>query len=152
LLYVVAPGVSFPANATNAMLPVQHSETISLTNWPTGKFVAEWYDPATAAPLGITQTVASDGGLVLTMPDYTEDLAAVVYQPPRLIPSAYAPTNGFQFRLVSETGGRYLIQQSLDLVNWMPYSSLTNSTGTSLLRYPLKATDPQRYFRALQAN
>jgi len=152
LLYVIAPGVSFPANATNATLPVQHSETITLTNWPAGKFIAEWFDPATAAPLGITQTVASDGGLVLTMPDYTEDLAAVVYQPPRLIPSVYAPTNGFQFKLVSETGGRYLIQQSLDLVNWLPYLSLTNSTGTSLLTEPLKATDSQRYFRALQAN
>lgn len=152
LLYVVAPGVSFPANATNTALPMQRSQTITLTNWLAGRFMAEWYDPATAAPRGTTQAIASNGELVLTLPDYTEDLAALVYPPPRLTPTVLAPTNSFQFKLVSETGGRYQIQQSLDLVHWWPYLSVTNSTGSITLTQPLNATDPQLYFRALQAN
>ncbi len=48
LLYVVAPGVSFPANATTANLTAQHGAVVVLTNWPAGLFTAEWRDPATA--------------------------------------------------------------------------------------------------------
>jgi hypothetical protein len=58
LLYVVAPGVSFPANAMTATLPLQIGQTITLTNWPAGHFIADWYDPATAASLGNTQADA----------------------------------------------------------------------------------------------
>jgi hypothetical protein len=152
LLYVVAPGVSFPANATNATLAVQHAQTVVLTNWPPGDFVAEWYDPPTAASLGLAQANTADGGLVLTMPDFAEDLAAIVYPPPRLTPLGFSSTNGFQFRLDSETGGRYLIQESSNLVNWVPFLNFTNTTGTSVLAVPSGETSPQSFFRAVKVN
>src|SRR5581483_11362688 len=52
LLYAVAPQVSFPASATNAALPQQHLQTITLTNWPGGSFIADWYDPASGTFVG----------------------------------------------------------------------------------------------------
>jgi len=152
LLYVVAPGIAFPASATNSPLLVQHVQTVTLTNWPAGKFIAEWYDPATAAPLGWTQTITTNGGLALTMPDFTEDLAAIVYPPPQLASAGFASTNGFQFKLVSETGGHYLIQKSFDLVNWSPLLALTNVTGTMFLSDPSGGISPQSFYRALKAN
>jgi hypothetical protein len=148
LLYVVAPGVSFPANATNATLPVQHAQTVTLTNWPSGPLVVEWYDPATAAFLGLAQANAADHTVVLSLPDFTEDLAAIVYPPPRLTPTGIDPTHGFEFRLDSETGGRYLIQESFDLVNWTPFLTFTNTTGAGLLSAPLALTNARSFFRA----
>ena len=152
LLYVVAPGVPFPASATNGTLPVHHGQTVILTNWPAGRFYAEWYDPATATPLGITQATSSHGGLGLPMPDYREDLAALVYQQPRLTPTGLSSTNSFQFKLESETGGNYVIQQSGDLNNWSMYLSLTNSTGTTFLTGPAVASSSNRFFRAIRPN
>jgi hypothetical protein len=54
--------------------------------------------------------------------------------------------------LASETGGRYVIQQSFDLVNWLPYLSLTNTIATIFLTVPSGGTNPQSFFRATKAN
>jgi hypothetical protein len=151
LLYVVAPEVSFPANATNATLPLQHAQTLTLTNWPAGRFFADWYDPATGAPLGNSQTTTVNGGLALPLPDYSADLAAVLYPPPRFSPVNVAGTNGFQFLLNSETGGHYLIQQSFDLVHWAPYLNVTNATGAMVLSIPSGGTNGVSFFRAFRA-
>lgn len=152
LLYVVAPGISFPANASTATLPIQHAQTVTLTNWPAGRFIAEWYDPATAAFLGTSQATARNGGLALALPDYAEDIAAIVYPPPRLTPLGISSTDGFQFELDSETGGHYLIQKSFDLVNWLPFLDLTNTTGTILVTDPSVGTNAQSFFRASKGN
>ena len=148
LLYVVAPGVSFPANATTATLPAQHAQTVTLTNWPAGTFIAEWYDPATATSLGLTQAASTNGNLALPLPDYSEDLAAVLYPPPLLTSMSISSTVGFQFRLDSETGGRYQIQKSGDLSSWTPLLSLTNATGTSLLTDPPGGANSRSFYRA----
>jgi hypothetical protein len=152
LLYVVAPGVSFPANATTATLPIQQAQTVTLTNWPAGRFIAEWYDPATAAALGTSQSTTHNGGLALVLPDYAEDIAAIVYPPPRLTPVGVSPAYGFQFQLDSETGGHYQIQRSFDLANWLPFLDVTNTTGTILLAAPSAVTNAQSFFRASSGN
>ena len=152
LLYVVATGVSFPANATTATLPVQHAQTVTLTNWPAGSFIAEWYDPATAASRGTSQATTQNGSLVLTLPDFAEDIAAIVYPPPLLTPVGISPATGFRFRLDSETGGHYLIQRSFNALNWLPFLDLTNSTGTILLSDPSAGTNAQSFFRAAKGN
>ena len=152
LVYVVAPNVSFPANATTAALPVQHAQTLTLSNWPAGRFYAEWYDPATAASIGLTQADTAGNNLVITMPDFTEDLVAIVYPQPRLTPVSFSATNGFQFRLDSETGGRYVIQKSANLVSWVPFLSLTNTTGTWFLADPSGDTNVRSFFRASKAD
>ena len=152
LLYVVAPGVSFPANATTATLPIQHAQTVTLTNWPAGRFIAEWYAPATGATLGTSQATTRNGGLALALPDYAEDIAAVVHPPPRLTPLGISSTDGFQFQLDSETGGHYLIQESFDLVSWWPFLAITNTSGTIFLTDPSAGTNAQSFFRASTGN
>jgi hypothetical protein len=152
LLYVVAPGVAFPANGTNAALPVQHASTITLTNWLAGAFVAEWYSPTNGLSLGLTLTNTVNGKLTLPLPDFTEDLAAILYPPPSLTPSGFAGTNAFQFLLTSETGGRYLIQKSSDLMTWTPFLQVTNTTGSLLLSAPYSRIDPPSFFRAAKLN
>jgi hypothetical protein len=152
LLYVVAPGVSFPANATTATLPVQHAQTVTLANWPAGNFFAEWYAPATGGFLGLTEGTTTNGNLTLTMPDFTEDLAAVVYPPPELGAISFSPTNGIEFLLDSETGGNYVIQESSNLVNWASVATLSNATGTIYLTNAVGGATGGSFYRAAKGN
>ena len=150
LLYVIAPWTSFSGSSTNAILPVQQGQTVTLTNWPAGKFCAEWYDPATGTNAGYSQGVTTNGSLILSLPDFSEDLAGVVHPPPTLTALGLEPTDAFQFRLDSETGGNYLIQKSADLLTWLDFEGVTNGTGTLLLFDPSAETTPQAFFRAKQ--
>jgi hypothetical protein len=150
LLYVVAPWVSFSGSSTNAVLPLQQGQTVKLTNWPAGPFVAEWFDPLSAAFLGLTEAVTTNGTLRLPLPDFSEDLAGIVYPPPALTPLGRDQTGAFQFRLDSETGGRYLIQTSSDLSTWTTYRTVTNETGALPLFDPSAATNSRAFFRAKQ--
>jgi len=147
LLYLVAPGASYPAGATNATLPLQHAQTVILSNWPAGTFFADWYTPATAASLGVTQSATTNGLLVLPLPDFSEDLAAIIFKPPRLSAVGLSSNNTFQLRLDSEIGGQYLIQNSSDLVAWAPWISTNSVTGSVLLSTPAQ-TSPASFFRA----
>ena len=147
LLYVVAPGASFPASATNASLPLQQGQTVILTNWPAGGFLAEWYDPATAAQLGLTVATSTNGSLTLPLPGFREDLAAIVYPPPRLTALGFSGSNGFQMRLDSETGGQYWLHKSADLSAWVPLFSVTNASGATVLTVPPDG-QPAAFFQA----
>jgi len=150
LIYVVAPHLSFPAGATNASLPPQHAQTVMLTNWPTGRFIAEWYDPASASALGLTQYAGTNGLLALPLPDFSEDLAAVLYPPPTLSAVALA-TNAVGLRLDSETGGRYVVEQSGDLSSWSTLMTLTNVSGSISWTEEFSGKTPS-FFRARRAN
>lgn len=148
LLYVVAPWVSFSGSSTNAVLSLQHGQSVILTNWPPGKFVADWYDPLTGTNAGYTRAVTTNGSLTLPLPDFSEDLAGVVHPPPTLTALSVEPSGGFEFRLDSEAGGNYLIQKSTNLSTWQDFEPVTNDTGTLLLFDPF--TSPEAFFRAAQ--
>ena len=150
LLYVVAPGASFSGSSTNSVLPLQQGQTVILTNWPAGKFCAEWYDPATAATAGYGQATTTNGSLTLPLPDFREDLAGIVYPPPRLTTEGADSAGSFQFKFDSETGGQYLIEESADLATWSPFLTVTNSQGTLLLADWSAKTNFRAFFRAKQ--
>jgi hypothetical protein len=149
LLYVVAPGVSFPASATNASLPQQAGQSVLLTNWPAGNYYAEWYDPGTAARVGCTQAATTNNGLNLPLPAFSEDLAGIVYPPP-LLTAAANPAGGLVVRLDSETGGQYVIEQSPDLSTWSTFLVITNVLGSTNLAVTAPATNAHAFFRARQ--
>jgi hypothetical protein len=149
LLYLVAPGVSYPYGATNATLPTQSSASVVLTNWTAGTYYADWYDPATAASLGRTQATTTNGGLTLPIPNYSVDLAADVYPPPTLAALALNRGGSFQFQLNSQTGGRYTIQQSTNLATWTTFQVVTNVQGTMVLTVSQPANSV-RFFRAVE--
>jgi hypothetical protein len=151
LVYVVAPGVSFPAGATNSSPPVQQGQTLVLTNWPGGKFCAEWYDPATAASRGLTQAITTNGVLSVPLPDFIEDLAGLVYPPARLAFLAVTLPGDVHLELNSETGGRYLIETSYDLLTWNASLTVTNVAGVMTVTVPAAGTGPAGFFRARRA-
>jgi hypothetical protein len=103
LLYVVSPDAAFPAGGTNATLPLQHGQMVILTNWPAGNFFAEWYDPASAAFIGMMEAVTANGSLTLLLPDFSEDLAGIVYPPPMLISLGIDGTRTYQFGIMHLT-------------------------------------------------
>ena len=150
LLYAVAPWASFSGSSTNAVLPSQHGLNLTLTNWPPGKFYADWYDPVTGTNAGYSQGVTTNGSLTLPLPDFSEDLAGVVHPPAALTALGMEPAGAFEFRLDSETGGNYLIQKSTDLLTWLDFEGVTNNTGTLLLFDPSAETNPWVFFRAKQ--
>jgi hypothetical protein len=148
LLYVVAPGVSFPGSATNATLPLQRGQAVTLTNWPAGRFYAEWYDPATGTNAGYSQSAATNGSLTLLLPDFCEDLAGIVYPPPLLSATGIDHDGSFRFRFDSETGGRYVIEQSGDLAVWTDFLTITNSQGALPLADESAKLNARMFFRA----
>jgi len=150
LLYVTAPGVSYPAGATNAALPWQQSQTITLTNWPAGTFYAEWCDPASGTNVAKLQSTTTNNALTLALPAFREDLAGVIYALPSLKPFGLDPTNGFVFQLDSESSGHYTIENSLDLANWNPFISITNVLGSMQMNDPAAGSQSRNFFRARQ--
>jgi hypothetical protein len=148
LIYVVTAGAIFPAGATNAALPMQTGQTLILTNWPAGRYHAEWYDPATGALVGNSQAATTNGALRLPLPGYSVDLAGLVYPPP-VFNTLPGNTNGsFHFQLNSETGGYYMIEKSTDLSTWVPFLTITNTAGVLGLNDPFMATNTKSFFRA----
>ncbi len=148
LLYVVAPGASFSGNSTNIVLPLQQAQTVVMTNWPPGRFLAEWYDPATGTNAGYTQATTTNGGLTLPLPDFSEDLAGIVYPPPTLTPIGMNQASAFQFQLNSEFGGQYVIERSADLSSWVTFLFVTNTQGTLSVTDPGVQTNALTFFRA----
>lgn len=148
LLYVVAPGVSFSGSDTQAVWPLQHGLNIVLSNWPPGEFLAEWYDPATGTNAGYSQACATNGSLTLPLPDFSADLAGIVYPPPALAPLGFDGAGDFLFKLESETGGFYFIQESPNLSAWTALGPVTNATGVMTVTNAPAAGVPGLYFRA----
>jgi len=78
ILYVVSPAMVYPAGALAEQGVAQRGQQAVLRDWPRGAFKAEWFDPATARLITTTTGLVSDGSLRLALPDYPEDLAAVI--------------------------------------------------------------------------
>jgi hypothetical protein len=151
LVYLVPSTAAWPTGGTNASLPVQHGQSVILTNWPGGTFFAEWYNPKTGLLVGNSQSSTINSRLTLSLPDFTEDLAGIIYPPPTLTAPIVNESGSFQFQLNSESGGRYTIQQSTDLSNWTPSLVVTNVLGTIGLTAPDPITNSTAvFFRAVQ--
>ena len=147
---MVAPSTGFPSGATNATLSIQAGQSITLSNWPAGDYLAEWYDPATAQLVGYSRATTGNSALILALPGFSSDLAGVLYPPPKLTPLAWKPSGAFQFQFDCETGGRYWIETSSNLTQWAPFGLFTNATGTSVLTDTGAGHAPSKYYRARQ--
>jgi hypothetical protein len=150
LVYMAAAQATFPTGATNASLPVQHAKTLTSIGWANGRFYAEWYDPQTAALVGESQSVAANGRLTLPLPDFTVDLAGVIYPAPVLAPLGVNENGEPVFSLFSENGGRYAIEKSSDLIQWDAILAVTNDSGLSAITIPNPLDAAPAYFRAVK--
>jgi hypothetical protein len=78
LLYVCSPEVVYPAGARRFNPPVETGATVTLQNWPAGRFRAQWIDPRTGAAVGETEGATDAGALTLPLPAFRDDLAGQV--------------------------------------------------------------------------
>jgi hypothetical protein len=152
LLYLVAAGANFPTGATNVSLPTQQNQTLTMTGWPQGTYDAGWYDPASGNSVGYSQATTTSGGkLTLSLPNYTVDLAGIVYRPPTLSSPQVNRAGQFQLQLTSEIGGRYHLLRSSNLVSWVTRLTVTNTTGTMWLTDSAPATATAAFYWAQHA-
>lgn len=77
-LYLYSPYVAYPAGALRYRPPVFDPKSISLKNWPAGKFNARWFDPTTGKESAQTNGVSAGGVLTLPLPPFSDDLAGIV--------------------------------------------------------------------------
>ncbi len=151
LIYVVAADADFPGGATNSALPLQHAQAVTLNNWPDGHYFARWYDPATGSNWGTAQAVANQGALTLSLPDFTVDVAGVIYAAPTLTASNLNSQGAFEFKLNAGAGGIYTIEKSSDLEHWSSWLTLTNSQGNTLVS-DAELTSSTAFYRVRQQN
>ncbi len=149
LLYVVNPGVSFPANATNAVIAPYRNEPVRIEGLPAGRYRAIWSDPKTAAKLGETSGTSDGTVLTLTLPAFTEDLAGRVerigdfsFQSPRVEPGGQ-----FTATIQGEPGQSCVIEATEDFANWQPLVALTNESGTVPFQESTAGHD-RRFYRS----
>jgi Domain of unknown function (DUF5060) len=150
LIYLVATNAIWPAGATNASLPLQLGQTVTLTHWPAGEFYARWYDPATASFIGYSEAMATNGSLTLSLPGYSEDLAGIIYPPPSFAAPELNQNGTIQLSLTGEVGGIYNIQKSSDLVNWTTFLTVTNTQGSLVIEDAELITNSAMFYRAQQ--
>jgi hypothetical protein len=79
VLYVTSPWTVYPAGQHRYHAPLLTEETVTVRDWPAGRFRAKWFNPETAEPLGSSEAVTSPAGeLRFTLPAFDDDLAAVI--------------------------------------------------------------------------
>ncbi len=130
ILYVVNPRVSYPANATNAVIEPFDGDALRIKSLPAGRYRALWHQPQTAERLGETVGTSDGALLTLPLPELREDLAgrleSVVepaWQTPRLTGGVFMAT------LLGETGRTYRVEMSQNLETWLVRTNLTNVAG-----------------------
>lgn len=88
IVYAVAPWAVYGASANRYRPPAVRGETLALEDWPDGEYEVRWYRPSDGRETRRDRVRAAGGRLPLELPEFAEDLAAVVQS---LHPAAGAP-------------------------------------------------------------
>jgi hypothetical protein len=131
LIYVVNPAINFPAGATLAQVDPMPGAQVVLSNWPAGNYRAQWFDPATARPLGETRAAANAGVLALPLPDLAEDLAGRLLRAPTLRAAPDPDASLTRLAFEAEPGAICSLEQSHDLLLWRPWTNWVPSGPVS---------------------
>jgi hypothetical protein len=70
-----------------------------------------------------------------------------VKEPPKLTALGYDAT-GFHSNVIGLPGSNYVIEASLDLADWSPLTTVTNSGRTEPFTDPPQPDLPKRFYRA----
>ena len=81
ILYVVSPYVVYPANAHQLFPPVVEGFKLAIPDLDTGEYQVKWYKPVDDS-LQKTEKVHLGNGQKLAVPDFDEDLVAVIMRIP----------------------------------------------------------------------
>jgi hypothetical protein len=81
VVYVRSPHVAWPAGALRYNPPMVQGASVTLARSPAGAHRVVWFDPKTGGEIGtanLASPIAPDGGQVLPIPDFREDLVGIV--------------------------------------------------------------------------
>ncbi len=148
LVYVVAPGVSFPAGATNTALPLQRAQSLTLTNIPSGPLVVDWFTPTNGALVTTARAGCTNGLVILTLPDFYEDLVGRLTPAPQLKALGPSLDGKFSFQFQGAPEEAFTIETSRNLLDWAPFWQGTNLLETRTFVAPVTQTNTTAFFRA----
>ena len=60
-------------------------------------------------------------------------------------------SNHFQFSFTGDPGAAYLVETSTNLLNWIPFTTISNSTGFSVIVDPAAPGFTRRFYRTRPA-
>ncbi|MBE2213128.1 MAG: DUF5060 domain-containing protein [Opitutaceae bacterium] len=78
VVYVRSPHVAWPAGATRYNPPVVSDAVVTLAGWTGGTAAVIWVDPASGRDVIATRAEPRGGDLPLAVPEFTDDLVAIV--------------------------------------------------------------------------
>lgn len=78
VVYVRSPHVAWPAGALRYSPPVVHGATVTLKDWAPGPSQVTWLDPRNGGELAQLTLTVTGSELTLAVPDFSEDVAAIV--------------------------------------------------------------------------
>jgi hypothetical protein len=78
VVYVRSPHIAWPAGALRFNPPVIRGATVMLADWRPGRNEVTWIDSRTGAVVSSESVESTGGTLTLKIPDFNEDLVAVV--------------------------------------------------------------------------
>ena len=160
----LAAYAAFHANGAAALLVLNKSASNNFT----GNINLTGYAPNTNALVysyGVPQDNAAQSGIgspdiaqtgfsgaatnfSFAFPAYSATVVLLSPAPPRLTLAAVSGAGAFKFQLNGQAGATYIIQSSLDLVNWNPVS--TNALVSNSLTWtaPQPIAAGQKFYRA----
>jgi len=145
LIYVVNPTINFPGNATNQIIAPMTNGIVKLSSWPAGSWTAIWNDAKTFAPLGKTTGNTTNGVLQLSIPGFSEDVAA------RIIPanhaSVAAPSSDgtITLQLSYPAAAHSALESTSNFFSWQIETNVPFSA--QIVSVPFDLSQADQYFR-----
>jgi hypothetical protein len=145
LFYVASPFLRYPTRAPTSAVERVSGLSLTISNWPSGKFAAQWFDPLSGAWVARTRGVAAGGVLALPLPELGDDLAGRVTREP--VMSAWREPVGVGLRVEAEAPLTSRLESSTNLHTWAAESDVTNVLGAGEWRF--EASGGRRFYRSL---
>lgn len=154
LVYLVAPGLEYPAQATVTNLAPSTGLALTISNLPAGNYAALWFRTDDGREAGrTTATAGPDGTLALPLPPIVDDLVGHLVTPPTLRARGLGPDGAFHLELRGLRSEAFALDRSDDLPQWVPSDtvvSLPPAPGdppVAVASDPAAHARPRRFYR-----
>jgi hypothetical protein len=99
------------------------------------------------AAIADTVRIEWPSGAIQVIHSVSVNQTLTVVEPPKLAGARYNAL-GFQSDVVGVPGSNYVIETSLDLIDWARLATVTNSDRSTTFSDPTPPVVPQRFYRA----
>lgn len=152
LLYIVNPPANYPGNATTETIPPLSGARLAVPDVPPGRYQVRWVLPATGEVLHENGAEATDAGMTLELPAFSEDLAVQLLARDQLslAEPELSGDGEFAFQLRGKPAGVYAVEASPNLREWTVAATVEHGSADSPVLE--SATAEQRFYRARREN